>query len=793
MNAADRSLTSGQLRIGQPVLRLEDQALLTGRGNFIDDLDLPGAVHAVFVRSPHVHARVRSIDVSAARAAPGVLGVYTAADLRAAGIGPIAVAVPQKNRDGSAPRVAGRPVLCDAQVRFAGEAVAMVVAESLVAARDAAETVLVDYEELPHCTDPRAALIDGAPTVREDAPGNLALDWEAGNRVAADAAFARAAHVTRLEVRANRVSAAPIETRGAAGLFDQATGRYTLHAPTQGSKSIQTDIASTGLVSDPRALRVLTPDVGGSFGMKISAYPEQVAVLFAAKALGVPVKWTADRSEAFVADGAGRDLIMAGELALDTEGRFLAVRARVIANTGAYVTAPAFSIPTSGGTRCITGVYALPCNHAESRVAFTNTVPVVAYRGAGKPEFTYLIERLVDAAARETGRDRAALRRLNMVRTAQMPWTTPVGLVFDSGEFEKNLDDALALSDRAGFEARRAQSAAHGRLRGYGYSVYQEPDGYYESHVGAVFDANGDLTLAVSATANGQGHLTTFKQVVSQQLGLPQERIHYVTGDSDRVGVGLGSVGSCETTVTGTAIVHCARIIIEKGRLIAGHLLEAPASDVEFQVTDAGGAFVIAGTDRRVSIVDVARAAHAAGLPSEIAPGLEAEDFYKPTTYSFPSGCHVCELEIDPDTGAVALLGYTAVNDFGVVVNPPLLEGQVHGGVAQGIGQALLEELVHDRESGQLLTGSFMDYGIPRADDLPSFGWARNEIPCKTNPLGVKGVGESGCTASLAAVMNAVIDALSVRGVTAMDMPATPERIWRALEEAASGGRNAVR
>lgn len=787
MNKDDLSLTSGQLRIGQPVLRLEDQALLTGAGCFIDDLALPGAAHAVFVRSPHPHARVMSIDVSAARTAPGVLGVYTAADLRTAGIGAMQVTAPQKNRDGSTPRFAGRPVLCDEHVQCAGDAVVMVVAKSLAAARDAAERVHVDYEALAHVCDPQAALQPGAPAVRADAPGNLALDWEGGDRAASDAAFARAAHVTRIELRVNRVSAAPLETRGAAGEFDPKSGRYTLHAPTQGSKSIQGDVASTGLVADPRTLRVLTPDVGGSFGMKISAYPEQVAVLFAARMLGVPVKWMADRSEAFLADGAGRDLLMTGELALDAQGRFLAVRAVVTGNTGAYVTAPAFSIPTSGGARCITGVYALPIYHVATRVAFTNTVPVVAYRGAGKPEFTYLIERLVDTAARETGRDRAALRRLNMVRPDQMPWTTPVGLVFDSGEFAGNLDDALALTDAAGFEARRAQSAERGRLRGYGFSVYQEPDGYYESHVGAVFDAAGDLTLAVSATTNGQGHLTTFKQVVSQQLGLPAQRIRYVYGDSDRTGVGLGSVGSCETTVTGTAIVHCARIIIEKGRLIAGHLLEAPAADVEFQVTDEGGAFVIAGTDRRVGIVEVARAAHAAGLPPEIAPGLEAEDFYKPTTYSFPSGCHVCELEVDPDTGAVVLLGYTAVNDFGVVINPPLLEGQVHGGVAQGIGQALCEELVHDRESGQLLTGSFMDYALPRADALPSFGWARNEIPCKTNPLGVKGVGESGCTASLAAVMNALIDALSVRGVRALDMPATPERVWRALNQPTRG------
>jgi carbon-monoxide dehydrogenase large subunit len=774
LNASDVSHTSGQLRIGQPVQRLEDQALLTGVGRFIDDLDLPGAVHAVFVRSPHVHARVVSLNVLPARAAKGVSGVFTAADLRAAGIGPMRVRVPQTNRDGSTVPEGLRPVLAEDRVRFVGEAVAIVVAKTVREARDAAELVEVGYEELPPVSDPRAAV----------AAGKLALDWEGGDRKACDAAFARAAHVTKLELKINRVSAAPVEPRGAAGLFDPATGRYTLHAPTQGSKAIQADIASTGLIDDPRALRVVTPDVGGSFGVKISAYPEMVAVLYAARELGRPVRWYADRSEAFLADGAARDHCVEGELALDARGRFLAVRARLVSNTGAYVTASAMSIPTSGGSRCITGVYALPCYHVEARIAFTNTVPVVAYRGAGKPEFTYLIERLVDAAAREIGRDRADLRRLNMVRPEQMPWTTPVGLVFDSGEFEKNMSDALRLTDRAGFESRRAASAARGLLRGYGFSVYQEPDGYYESHVGTVFDASGDLTLALSATANGQGHKTTFKQVVSQQLGLPQERIRFVSGDSDLTGVGIGSVGSCETTVTGTAIVHCARIIIEKGRLIAGHLLEAPAADVEFEVGEAGGAFVVAGTDRGVSIIDVARAAHSADLPPEIAPGLGADALYKPTTYSFASGCHVCEVEVDPETGHVEVLGYTAVNDFGVVVNPLLLEGQVHGGVAQGIGQALMEELSYDPRSGQLLAGSFMDYALPYAGDLPSFGWARNEVPCKTNPLGVKGVGESGCTASLACVMSAVIDALAVRGVTALDMPATPERIWRALAEA---------
>ena len=786
LNQSDLSHTSGQLRIGQPVLRLEDEALLTGAGRFIDDLELPGAAHAAFLRSPHVHARIVSIDAVDALAAPGVLAVYTLADLQAAGIGPIRITVPQKNRDGSIPLAPRRPVLAEGRVRFVGEAVAMVVARSLREARDALERVAIEFAELPQVTDARAALSSGAAQVRDDAPGNLALDWEGGDRQASETAFANAAHVTRLEVVVNRVSAAPIEPRGAAGEYDAQSGRYTLHAPTQGSLAIQAEIASTGLVEDPRALRVLTPNVGGSFGVKISAYPEQVAVLFAARMLGRPVKWYAERSEAFLADGAARNLVMAGELALDADGRFLAVRARIVANTGAYISSSAFGIPTSGGSRCITGVYALPCHHVRTRIAFTNMVPVAAYRGAGKPEFTYLIERLADAAARETKRDRFELRRLNMVRADQMPWTTPVGLVFDSGEFQKNLDDALVLTNRAGFESRRAESSARGRLRGYGLSVYQEPDGYYESHAAAAFDAQGMLTLATSAMTNGQGHVTTFMQILSQQLGMPSERIRVVQGDSDKVGVGLGSVGSCETTVTGTAIVHCARIIVAKGRIIAAHLLEAPASDVEFEVGAQGGSFVIAGTDRRVGIVDVARAAHSADLPAGIEPGLKAEDFYKPTTYSFPSGCHVCEVEVDPDTGRVELLAYSAVNDFGVVVNPKLVEGQVHGGVAQGIGQALMEELAHDTQSGQLLSGTFMDYALPHALDLPQFGWASNEVPCKTNPLGVKGVGESGCTASLACVMNGVIDALSVRGVTALDMPATAERVWRALRTAGS-------
>ncbi len=781
---ASLSRSSGQIRIGQPVLRIEDAALLKGEGRYIDDLQLPNAAHAYFLRSPYVHADIASIDTSEAAASPGVLAVYMSTDLRAAGIGPMRPVVNPRNRDGSPATVIGRPVLAEGRVRFAGEAVAMVVAATAMQARDAAERIVVDYAERAHTLDPRQALEEDAPTLHEDAKSNVAIDWEGGDRGATGAAFARAAHITRLVLVQNRVSAAPIEPRGAAGEFDAATGRYTLHTPTQGSRNIQDGIASTGIVADPLALRVLTPDVGGSFGMKISPYPEQVAVLFAARQLGRPVTWFADRSESFLADSAGRDYTFLGELALDAAGRFLGVRGRIFANTGAYTSSSAIAIPTIGGSRCITGVYEVPCFHLETKVAFTNTVPVASYRGAGKPEFIYFIERLVDAAARETGRDRVELRRLNMVRPESMPYTAPTGLVFDSGDFQKNLDDALALTNHAGFEERRREAAGRGRLLGYGMSVYQEPDGYYDSHVRLAFDKSGTLTVATSAQANGQGHVTTFMQIASQQLGLDVTGIRIVQGDSDRTGVASGTGGSRETTVTGTAMVRAAKVIVEKGRRIAGHLLEAPATDIEFEVSDEGGLFRISGTDRRISIVEVAKAAHSADLPLDIGTGLEASDRYEAPTYSFPSGCHICEIEIDSETGQVMIKGYAVVNDFGVVVNPLLLEGQVHGGVTQGIGQALMEELVHDPSSGQLLTGSFMDYGLPRADDVPMFGWARNEVPCKTNPLGVKGCGESGVTASLAAVMSGVLDALAPRGITHLDMPATQERIWRALQAA---------
>ncbi len=775
---ATTSHTSGQVRIGQPVRRLEDAALLTGRGRFVDDIDLPGEGHAQFVRSPHAHARIVAIDTTAAAAAPGVIGVFTGADVTADGVGGLFTPSDLTGKGGKPLVNLERPAMPAGTASHVGDTVAMVVAETPDLARDAAEMVMVDYEELPAVTDARAALAPGAPRVRDEAPGNLAVDWEGGNREATEQAFRRAAHVTRLDLRQNRLVVSAVEPRGALAAFDPETGRTTIHAPTQGPNAVHAGIARYGLKVANEQIRLITPEVGGGFGMKNYIYPEYILVAWAARKLGRPVKWYATRSESFLTDGQARDHFALGELALDTEGRFLAIRSRMVSNMGAYSTFAAPNIPTRGGTRCITGVYTIPTYYAETKVAFTNTAPIQAYRGAGKPEFIYLLERLVDAAAGELGIDPAELRRRNIVGPEAMPYATPTGLVFDSGEFETNMDDALALADRAGFVERRADACERGRLRGFGFSLYQEPDGYMDNRVDLAFDEAGRLSVAMSAQTNGQGHATTFAQVVADRLGLSLAAITVIQGDTDRVGEGGGTGGSHTATLSATAIVEASAEIVAKGREIAAHLLEASAADIEF----AKGAFVIAGTDRRLALAEVARAAFdPAKLPQGMAPGLAAGSHYVAPVYNYPSGCHVAEVEIDPETGGVELVAYAAVNDFGVVINPMLLEGQVHGGVTQGIGQTLLEDCVYDAQSGQLLTGSFADYALPRADDVPFFAWARNEVPCKTNPLGVKGCGESGCTASLAAVMNAVVDAVAPLGITHVDMPATPEKVWRAI------------
>ena len=766
--------------IGARVPRREDAALLTGRGRFIDDVERARQTHARIVRSPHAHARILSIDTGGAAAIPGVVAVFTHRDLEADGVAPLIEPNGVTGRDGETTVNVAHPLLAGKRAMHAGDPVAMVVAETREDAEDAAEQVHVDYEALDAVVAGRAALDADAPRLWPTAPGNVALDWEGGDAEAVRAAFARAAHVTRLDIVNNRVVVAPMETRGVVAEYEPRSGRYTIWTPSQGVGPLLAPLARSLGVAESR-IRVITGDVGGAFGIKIPPYPEHVLAAWAARRLGRPVKWIAERSESFLSDGQGRDHVTEAELALDAEGRFLAIRTRTVSNMGAYSTAAAPTIPTVGGSRCITGVYRIPAWHARTRVVFTNTVPIHAYRGAGKPEYNHVIERLVDAAARETGRDPAALRRLNVVPPEAMPYATGTGIELDSGEFAANMDDALALADRAGFEARREEARARGRLRGFGFALFQEPDGYLDNRVTLVFRPSGELTVTLTGQAGGHGHETTFAQVASDRLGVPFDSVQVLQGDSDVVGPGSGSGGSRTATVASMGVTLAAEAIVERGRRIAAERMEASAQDLTF----AAGTFTIAGTDRRISLREVVAASfEPASFPESNEIGLQATSHYRAKQYNYPCGCHVCEVEIDPQTGALALVRYTAVNDHGVAINPMLLEGQVHGGVAQGLGQALLERTVYDPDTGQLVSGSFMDYAIPRADDLPMIDFKRNCVPARTNPLGVKGVGESGCTAACPAVMNAIVDALAPLGVGHVDMPATPERLWAACAPA---------
>ena len=771
--------------IGERVPRREDAALLTGGGRFIDDIDRAHQAHAWMVRSPHAHARILSIDTSEAAAVPGVVAILTPDDLEADGVAPLNEPNGVTGRDGEPTINVSHPLLARDRVMHVGDPVALVVAETRRIAADAAERVIVDYEELDVVVDGRAALDAAAVQLWASAPGNVALDWEGGDAGATDHAFSRAAHVTRLAITNNRVVIAPMETRGVIAEYEPRDGRHTIWTPSQGVGHLLAPLAESLRVPESR-IRVITHDVGGAFGIKIPAYPEHVLVAWAARRLGRAVKWIAERSESFLSDGQGRDHLTEAELALDAEGRFLAVRTDTVSNMGAYSTAAAPTIPTVGGTRCITGVYRIPAWHARSRVVFTNTVPIHAYRGAGKPEYNHVIERLVDAAARETGRDPVELRRLNAVPAEAMPYATGTGIEFDSGEFAVNMDDAFILADRPGFEARRAEAHRRGILRGFGFALFQEPDGYLDNRVTLVFRPSGALTVTLTGQAGGHGHETTFAQVASDRLGVPFDAVQVLQGDSDVVGPGSGSGGSRTATVASMGVTLAAEAIVERGRRIAAQMMEASAEDITF----TAGVFAIAGTDRSVTLREVVAASfEPASFPDSNEIGLQATSHYRAKAYNYPCGCHVCEVEIDPHTGALALVHYTAVNDHGVVINPMLLEGQVHGGIAQGLGQALLEHTVYDRDTGQLVSGSFMDYAIPRAGELPAIGFKPNCVPARTNPLGVKGVGESGCTAACPAVMNAIVDALAPMGVTHLDMPATPERIWIACRRARSTGR----
>ncbi len=768
-----------QYGIGQPVRRVEDRRFLTGRGSYIDDLARPRQAYAYMLRSPHAHADVRALDTAAAAAAPGVLAVLTGDDVAADGLGPIPCLGAVTNRDGSASPTPPRPALVQDRVRHVGDTVAMVVAESLAAARDAAELVEIDYETLPAVVETAHALNPGEPQVWDEMPDNLAFDWGIGDEAAVEPAMGGARHRIELELVNNRVVVSSMEPRGAIGEYDMGQDSYTLWSSTQGSHLLRWQLAESVFKVPENRIRVVTPDVGGGFGMKAFLYPEHILALWAARKLGRPVKWTPERSDAFMTDTQGRDNVTRLELALDDELRFLALRVETIANMGAYLSNFAPEIPTNSGGVMFSGVYAIPAIHVGVKGVYTHTVPVDAYRGAGRPEAAYAIERLIDVAAHRLGVAPAELRRRNFIRPAAMPYATPLGLIYDSGDFARNMEDALAAADVAGFARRRDQARARGRCRGLGHAVYIEQSGMPPDEFAELrFDPSGTLTILMGTQSSGQGHQTAYAQLAAERLGLSLDRIRVAQGDTAAIGFGRGTGGSRSLPVGGASLDSAAQKLITKGRHIAAHLLEAAEADLDF----ADGAFRISGTDREIGIEAVARAAfNPASLPADVEPGFAESGHFTPPSPTFPNGCHVCEVEIDPETGHVEIVRYLAVDDFGTVVNPLLLQGQVHGGVAQGIGQAMLERTVFDPETGQLLTGSLTDYCLPRAADLPQIEFAYNVVPCRTNPLGLKGAGEAGAIGSPPALVNAIVAALAPFGIEHLDMPVTSERLWREI------------
>jgi len=761
--------------IGQSVLRKEDQRLLTGRGEFSDDFNLPGQAHAYVLRSPHAHARIRRVGTDAALAAPGVLAVLTGADYLADGLrglpnNPVPPDLPIKNRDGSKLFLPPDYPLAPDKVRHAGEGVAMVVADTVAQAMDAAELIEVEYETLPSVVDLAGALAPGAPSVWDEVPGNLCIDHELGDGSAADAAFARAAHVTRMEIRNNRVNGVPMEPRAAVAVHDAATGKHTLYTGGQGVLIQRRGLCAIfGIPEDN--MRVVCKDVGGGFGTRNLLFREFVLVVWAARRLGRPVKWSCERSEAFLSDPYGRDLTSHAELALDREGRFLGMRAHNVANIGSHTL---HFVPLIRGAAVTNGLYVIPAVHVRLQAAFTNTVPTSTYRGAGRPEAMFIIERLIDTAALEMGIDRVELRRRNFISPAALPYTSPLNTRYDSGEFEANMLGAMRLADWDAFARRREAARKRGKLRGIGLGNYVETaTGIPPERAVVEVLEEGKVKIVIGTQASGQGHETAFAQLLVDWLGVPFESVELITGDTDIVKMGSGSHSSRSMRLGGLLIGQASAEIVEKGKRVAARALEAAATDIEF----AGGKFTVAGTDRSIGIFEAAGAAEEAPGGDKLAASAERKTML-PT---FPNGCHVCEVEIDPDTGSVSIVGWGAVDDVGRVINPMMVDGQTHGGIAQGVGQALLEDCVYDRDSGQLLSGSFADYAMPRADVFPRFHLKNNEVPAPNNPLGVKGAGEGGTTGAPPAMINAIVDALSDYGVRDVEMPATPERVWRAI------------
>jgi len=767
--------------LSQPLRRVEDPRLLLGRGQYTDDLSAPGQLHGVVLRSPHAHARITSLDTTAALALPGVQAIYTQADLAADDIGDVPCAVPLKNRDGTDRADTPRPALAAGIVRHVGDPVAFIVAETAQQARDAAEAVAVDYDILPSVTDPATAMDEGQPQVWPAAKNNICFDWGVGDKAKVDALFAEAAHVTKLTVVNNRIVVSSMEGRGALAEYDAATGKWTIRTGTQGSWAVRNFLAESVFKLPKERFRVITPDVGGGFGMKIFLYPEVVLVAYAARKLGRPVKWISERSEAFVSDSHGRDNVTLGELALDKDGHFLAMRTRNVANMGAYLSNFAPFIPTGAGTKVLASVYGFKAIYANVIGVLTNTTPVDAYRGAGRPESNYLVERLIDTAARELGIDRVEIRRRNLVPASAMPHTSAMGVTYDSGEFGIVLDAALKKIDWAGFPARKAAAARRGKKRGIGLAYYLEATGGApEERADIRFTEDGHVDVWVGTQSTGQGHETAYAMMTHHELGVPMEKIRIRQGDSDELPSGGGTGGARSLYSEGQAILVTTASVVEKGKQAASEVLEASPADIEF----SAGRFAIAGTDRSIDILSLAATQLQRAKRGESATLLDAHEVAEIKSHTFPNGCHVAEVEVDPDTGVIDVVRYIVCDDVGHAINPLIVRGQVHGGVAQGIGQAFHERTAYDPSSGQLLSGSFMDYALPRADNLPDIEVDLIEVPCESNPLGVKGAGEAGAVGSPPAVINALVDALADSGITTMDMPATPETVWKALATA---------
>ena len=770
--------------VGQPVPRAEDPVLLRGEGRYADDVSLPGQAHAVMVRSHLAHGIIRGIDAAAARTMPGVLAVYTAADLARGGVGALPPRQIMNNRDGTPMLTPTHHALPSDKVRHVGEAVAAVVAETVAQAKDAAEAVALDIDPLPAVTEPARADAADAPVLYDEVRQNIGCDFHFGDSAKVEAAFAAAAHVTRLRLRNNRIVVNAMEPRAALAFYDPTRRHFTLHVGCQGVFGFRNYIANVfGIGRDQ--VRILTERVGGSFGMKQPTYAEYYCILHAARELGRPVKWTDERSGSFVSDSHGRDHDVLAELALDRDGNFLAVRLNGYGNLGAFYGAPGPA--TRNAVRNTLGVYKTPLIEVSTKCVFTNTTPVGAYRGAGRPEANYYMERLVETAAREMVIDPVELRRRNHISPEAMPYKAPNGTTYDSGDFTNLLNQALELADWDGFAARKAESRRRSKLRGRGISDYLELTGPPGREMGGIrFEANGDVTLITGTLDYGQGHWSPFAQVLAARLGVPFRRIKLLQGDSDELIAGGGTGGSKSMMTSGVAIVEAADKCIAAGKEIAAHVLEAAVADIEFRA----GRFTIAGTDRSVGIMELAEKIRAGlELPPSLPQSLDIANISEGPPSAFPNGCHIAEVEVDPDTGMVEVAKYSFVNDFGVVINPLLVTGQAHGGIVQGIGQALREATVYD-EHGQLLTGSYMDYAMPRADDAPIFESAFHPVPAKTNPLGAKGCGEAGCAGALPSVMNALVDALAEYGVSHIDMPATPERVWRALHEVRASDTN---